>query len=224
MFSTNHDFGGRIVALLLGVMLVQASCDNHSPGGADPDAAIGQDAAAQPDAVAQQDTAVALDAAPVDAGGDPDSAVIEDGSTPDTGTLDAGPVGMTVSLSTVTTFFLNCGLPTPPDPLHVNFDLTYDNTAGTTPANATIVSSRMNLQGACNVIWSFTVAPLSVGPVGAGASLPQSHTKVANSGTGSAPLCSCCGSSSTGVLELTIDIDGQQVQLTSAAMSFLCAM
>src|SRR5690606_32666222 len=98
-------------------------------------------------------------------------------------------------------FFVNCQPIVGPDPINGSFTALYDNTAGSAPGAATVVSAELALTAPNQsaLTWSFAVTPTGSGQVGAGQTATMNHSKTPGSGGGSdgASPCSYCGGSWT---------------------------
>jgi len=203
-----------------GLMGATGGCGRDSPGAGDPDAAVETDAAA--DAAPQGDAAPG-DAAPGDAGPDLDGALPDgatpDGATPDGALPDAGGGELVLTLGTIQ-MWANCMPMVPPDPWHLELDVTYDNSAGVTAATAVVTSVTVIFSGGSNPSLDMTVTPTVVGPVAAGASTTVTHTKTASS-PDLPNDCGLCGSQAT--LEVRVDLGGTEVLLTSSPFQPTCA-
>jgi hypothetical protein len=221
-----------LTLLVWGLMGATHGCGRDSPGAGDSDAAVEADAAAdaapQGDAAPGEDAAPGQDAAPVDAGLDPDGALPDgalpdgallDGSLPDGALPDAGGGDLALSLGTIQ-MWANCMPMVPPDPWHLEFDVTYDNNAGATAATAVVTSVKVLFSGGSNPSLDMTVTPTVVGPVAAGASTTVTHTKTASS-PDLPNDCGLCGSQAT--LEVRVDLGGTEVLLTSSPFQPMCA-
>jgi hypothetical protein len=217
---TRHCIIGRALVLVALTGLLMVGCDNGkvantSDSGTDPDGAIQADAAPLADAAPQPDSGADPDGALTDAAVDPDSAVGPD-SGPDP---DAGAGDLVISWSS-SNMWANCMPMVPPDPWNGTLDLVYDNTAGGGPASATVLGVRMVFQAAGNPTLDLVVTPTAVGPVAAGTSTTVTHTKTG--ATNDIPGdCGYC--STTVVYEVTLDVGGQQVLVTSPAQQVSCA-
>jgi hypothetical protein len=222
---TTHRFKARILGrlLVLGALALALTvgCDSNKAANT-PDSGMSPDASTQADAATNPDAGGQGDAGPgMDGGGDPDATVGPDGGTgPDAGPgPDAGSGDLTVTWVTGD-LWANCMPMVPPDPWHASYDLLYDNTAGTSPASATVVSTRLVFQVATNPTLNLTVAPTAVGPVAAGTSTTVTHTKTGS--TNDLPNdCGYCGTPA--VFEITVDVGGQQRLITSPPLNPMCA-
>jgi hypothetical protein len=134
--------------------------------------------------------------------------------------LDAGGGDLTLSMSNVQ-MWANCMPIVPADPWHLDFDITYDNSAGTTPATAVVTSVTALFSAAGNPTLDITVTPTTVGPVAAGASSTVTHTKTAST-PDLTNDCGLCGSDVT--LEVRVDIGGSEVLLTHGPFQPVCAL
>lgn len=207
--------------LLLGALaaVLASGCDNDKAGGThdsgtSPDAVVQLDASTQPDAAAQADGSTDPDGAAPDAAPDPDGAVGPDGG-PDAG----GGGDLVISWSSVT-MWGNCMPMVPPDPWNGSFDLIYDNTAGSAPANATVLSVKMVFQVATNPTLDITVTPVTAGPIPAGTSATITHTKTGSTND-LVGDCGFCGG--TVVYQITLNVGGQPQVVTSPPQPVTCA-
>ncbi len=225
--STISSRGVLLRTAMLGLLaaLLVIGCDSNTAGGTDaatqtdagtnPDASIQADANTQSDAAPQSDASPQPDSAVGDAAVDPDSAV-----TPDAGHGPDGGSGDLVITWSSASMWANCMPMVPPDPWNGTIDLTYDNTAGSTPAHATVLGARMIFQVTGSPAINITVNPTAVGPIAAGTSATRTHTKTGS--TNDLPGdCGYC--SNTVVFEVTLNVGGQQVLVTSPAQAVNCA-
>jgi len=130
------------------------------------------------------------------------------------GSSSSGGGGGDAMTATLTndTFYINCQPMVPPDPIIGGFTASYDNSNGTSPAQATVTKATLTMTANNQtLVWSFTVNPTGSGTVAAGATTQQVHQKVSNSGTGVGPGAPCGYCSGTWVLDVTWQIGGQSV-------------
>jgi hypothetical protein len=92
------------------------------------------------------------------------------------------------------------------------FTASYDNSAGSAPATATIVSAKLLVMN--DMVageWSFEADPPSSGSIAAGATESMSHDKLADSLMGTLDPCDFCTRSSSWSLQVTWDVNGTTV-------------
>jgi hypothetical protein len=109
-------------------------------------------------------------------------------------------------------FSPNCMPRVPPDPVTGFFTAAYDNSAGSAPAEAAIVSAKLLVtNGVDSDEWTFEADPQSSGSIAAGASESLSHDKVSGSLMTTLDPCDFCTRGSSWSLEVTWDVGGSTV-------------
>jgi hypothetical protein len=109
------------------------------------------------------------------------------------------------------------------DPINGTFDVKYDNSAGSTPDQATITSATAHIsKNGTTLDWTFAVTPTSSGFVFAGATGTVTHTKTPGSGSGTGLPCDFCGGELTLGIEYTTSSGSGSA--SSAPSSVMCAL
>jgi hypothetical protein len=160
--------------------------------------------------------------------GEPDNCyVFPGGCIPDGWTLVSGsscPTTVRSFLPTITEvrLGLNCmpGAPSATDKLYAEFDVTYDNTRGTTAAQATVKSATLMFTDSTTPTISFAVIPSESGPVPAGKSVAVTHKKDPNSASG---LGCACNPPLSAATYMVWEIDGESFSGTFGTRTATCA-
>jgi hypothetical protein len=160
--------------------------------------------------------------------GEPDNCyVFPGGCIPDGWTRVSGstcPTTVRSFLPTITEvrLGLDCmpGTPSSTDRLYAEFDVTYDNTRGTTAAQATVKSATLTFADSTTPTISFAVIPTDSGPVPAGGSVAITHKKdpLSISGLGCA-----CNPPLSAATYMEWEIDGESFSGTFSTRTATCA-
>jgi hypothetical protein len=139
------------------------------------------------------------------------------------GSGGGGQSALTVRLGSASVS-MHCMPAVPPDPVSVTFSATYDNSAGTADAEATLLAGRVDFGGPPQSLrWSFELSPTTSSVVAAGATITRQHQKVPASGSGDVPPypCDFCATPSA-VLEVDYWVDGRQATASAGTGPIGC--
>jgi hypothetical protein len=200
-----------VFCALLAAILIASGCDkSKSTGGQD--SGTGPDAATQNDGTTGTDGTTGSDGtAGQDGGGQSDGAIIGDGGTGD----------LVITIGNIV-HWANCMPSVPPDPWHLSFDLTYDNTAGSSPVTVDIVHTDMVFNPPNGPVLDINVDPTTSGLVGAGAQVTVNHSKT-SSNNDIPNDCGLCPQGNQLQIEVTVDVGGQLAVITSEMLAVQCA-